>query len=321
VTREPNREVIADYAGFDFHALWRGRDKTTQIEQELLRLGLGRRRFERVLEVGTGFGRLTPTLRALAAEYVGMDFDLSGLTRARASVQGDQDRKTRWILGNLLHPPFGPASFDAVVMVRVAHHLPHWAGAARALSQLLLPGGRLVVTVTPSRSFGAFVQDLKQVLDGTRLRRWSTFSRGEDVLVKDSPHPVYVGSRGGYRTGLEQAGLRIVAKMGSGLEELAPMAPVAVCVRLAPMAETLPWFPTKWYGADRSGLTGAPLPSLDSIYACPRCRTSVALPDSSEPDPVGCPRCAFPIRSVGGVPDFRYVPEGAVRLGPEPSAI
>ncbi|HLY76780.1 MAG TPA: class I SAM-dependent methyltransferase [Thermoplasmata archaeon] len=316
-TRPPaTPEVIADYTEFDFESLWRGREKVTRIEEFLLRSALGPKPRARVLEIGTGFGRLTPTLLALSEEYVGVDFDPTGLGRARARLPPGHASSTRWALANLHHLPFLPGSFSAVVMVRVAHHVPCWAETARRLAALLRPGGRCVVTVNPSPTIGTVAEDVKRALHGEPALRWSTWAHGEDVQVSESPHPIYVGSRRGYRRSLEQAGFQISRELGSGLEELVPGVPVRGWVGLAPTAERLPWFPTKWYAADLPGRTEEPLPPIDSIFACPRCGTALPLGSlpAGEQDP--CRQCGFQVRSVAGFPDLRYVTNGGRRIGP-----
>jgi SAM-dependent methyltransferase len=312
-------EVIADYTGFDFESLWSGREKVTRIEEALLRVALGEHHQARVLELGTGFGRLTPALRAQTEEYVGVDFDPRALARARGTVLGTAAASSRWVLANLHHLPFSPGSFSAIVMVRVAHHLPYWEEAVRSAAELLQPGGRWVVTVAPTPTIGTLAEDVKRALRGNGIGRSSTLARGEDVQVSDSPHPIYVGSRKGYRRAIEGAGLNIALKMGSGLEELVPGIPAESWVGLAAQGEGVPWFPTKWYAADRAGDASGPLPPIETILACPRCRR--ALPDFPAVwgAPTLCAGCGFAMPAVNGLPDLRYVPENALRVGPVPT--
>lgn len=312
----PNTDVIADYAGFDFESLWKGREKVTRIELALLESVLGPGPCDRVLEIGTGFGRLSPTIRALSREYVGVDFDPGGLARARARVSAEGDQNTRWALANLHHLPFRPASFSAVVMVRLAHHVPRWEEVAHKLADLLEPGGRCLVTVAPSPTLGTLAEDVKRALRGGGPGQWSTFARGEDVRVCDSPHPIYVGSRNGYRLGIERAGLRISRALGSGLEDLVPGIPARSWVNLAPQSEPLPWFPIKWYVADRPGPTVAALPPIDAILACPRCRTSIGSFPRWFEGRRACAICGFEFLSNQGFPDLRYLAGRAVITRP-----
>lgn len=313
----PAPEVIADYTTFDFEALWPGREKVTRIEQCLLNQLLSEVHCRRLLEIGTGFGRLTPALRALAGEYVGMDLDPTGLARARAAAGGRLDSSTRWALANLHHLPFAPGTFDAVVMVRLAHHLPRWEETTRALAQLLCPGGRCVVTVFPSLTAGTLAEDVKAALREGSGHRWGTFVRGEDVHVTDAPHPKYVGSRHGYRRALERSGLRITVGLGSGLEELIPWIPSEDWVKVAYLGESSPLFPMKWYAADRAGSREAPLCPLDAVFGCPRCGTELAgLVGMGEDGSDTCSKCGFEVRRSEGVTDLRYFAESTSRIGP-----
>ena len=309
-------EVIADYTAYDFEALWPGREKVTRIETALLRRLLGDVPQERLLEIGTGFGRLTPTLRRLSKEYVGVDLDSTGLARARATVDGVSDSSSRWVLANLHHLPFAPGTFSAVVMVRLAHHLPRWEDTTRQLAELLQPGGRCVVTVFPTPTVGTLAEDVKGTLRDGSGWRWGTFARGENVHVTDSPHPKYLGSRKGYRSALERAGLRIVASFGSGLEELVPGFSSEDWVKMAPLSESLPFFPMKWYAALRPGPADKALPPLDEVFVCPRCRAGLRGIGGTEGGPTQCASCRFEVRSREGQIDLRYLPEGVVRIGP-----
>ena len=49
-----------------------------------------------------------------------------------------------YVLGDVLAPPFEPASFDLVTSVATLHHLDATAGLQR-MAELLRPGGVLVV--------------------------------------------------------------------------------------------------------------------------------------------------------------------------------
>ncbi len=311
----PTREVIADYSTFNFEALWRGREKVTAIEQALVCALLRGGPRERVLEIGTGFGRLTAAIRTLSTEYVGVDLDPAGLARARAAAGGNQDASSRWVVANLHHLPFTPGSFSAVVMVRLAHHLPRWEETTQTLAALLRPGGRCIVTVFPSPTIGTFAEDLKGTLNDGSPWRWGTFARGEDFLLSNLPHPKYLGSRRGYRRALEHSGLRIVVGLGSGLEEVVPGISAAGWVTLASLGEPLPLFPMKWYAADRPGPAESSLPRIDAILVCPRCRSSLPGFGMESDGQDACAQCGFQVQRKEGLTDLRYLPEGTVRIG------
>src|SRR5208282_2630205 len=120
-------ESISDYEGFDFPRLWRGREKVTEVERSFLTAAFAPADRRRLLEVGTGFGRLLGSLENLGDEIVAMDFDFGSLARLRSpGVQGD---RTLRIAANIYHLPFVDGAFTGATMIRVYHHLVDPAAA------------------------------------------------------------------------------------------------------------------------------------------------------------------------------------------------
>ncbi len=96
----------------------------------------------RVLEVGCGNGNVLGSLKPACARgtLVGLDFYLEGLRIARRRVACPLVR------GDLDRPPFDRA-FHLVGMFDVLEHFPDDRGVLRQVSGLLVPGGRLLLTV------------------------------------------------------------------------------------------------------------------------------------------------------------------------------
>ncbi len=147
-------EVIPDYRHLDFQGMWAGRERVTALERTVVSRLLGGVSRRRILELGTGFGRLTPVLAPVADEYVGVDFDPGGLARARATLSGEERAgpSARFALANAYHLPFASASFSGVAMVRVYHHLADPAPVLAELARVLEPGdGSSSATPRPPR--------------------------------------------------------------------------------------------------------------------------------------------------------------------------
>ncbi|MCI4317672.1 MAG: class I SAM-dependent methyltransferase, partial [Thermoplasmata archaeon] len=161
----PGPESVSSYEGYDFRRLWAGREAVTELESELVRTALAGGRSTRLLEAGTGFGRLSPLLAGLADEYVGVDLDPSGLRAIRDRV-GAEGRRGPRLLGraNLFHLPFTSASFRTVVSIRVYHHIRDPAGFLGELARVLAPGGLLLLSYTPKPTIGTLEQDLRGFL-------------------------------------------------------------------------------------------------------------------------------------------------------------
>ena len=110
-------------------------------EGEAVLLELLPSRLSRVLDVGTGDGRIIALIRDARAgvEAVGIDFSPTMLAAARERFDG-----AAWIVEHDLADPLPElGSFDAVVSSLAIHHLPDERKRAlyRELFELIAPGG------------------------------------------------------------------------------------------------------------------------------------------------------------------------------------
>ena len=127
-----------DHVASDFDRRYEGTDvhPIAQALREVLR-GHGARR---VLEVGCGTGQWLARLVGDGRQLAGLDPSLEMLRRAKtraagaALVQG-------W--GEAL--PFAAASWDAVYLVHVMHHLQDWHAGLVQARRVLAPGGVLAL--------------------------------------------------------------------------------------------------------------------------------------------------------------------------------
>jgi ubiquinone/menaquinone biosynthesis C-methylase UbiE/DNA-binding transcriptional ArsR family regulator len=114
------------------------------VEQALLALlpaaGLGR-----VLDIGTGTGRLLELLGPRASSALGVDASrqMLALARARLARAGLSQCVVR--LADMYRLPLPDASFDLVLMQMVLHHADDPAAALAEAARVLRAGGRLVV--------------------------------------------------------------------------------------------------------------------------------------------------------------------------------
>ena len=96
---------------------------------------------ERVLDVGCGEGMLARQLACRVARVVGIDQDAASIEAARRQSPSGQ---VEFVCGEFLTHPFPPASFSMITCVAALHHMDAAAALAR-MSQLLAPGGTLVI--------------------------------------------------------------------------------------------------------------------------------------------------------------------------------
>jgi ubiquinone/menaquinone biosynthesis C-methylase UbiE len=96
---------------------------------------------QRVLDVGCGEGMLARQLARRVPHVVGIDQDAASIELARWQ---DLDGRVGFVRGDFLTRPFQPASFSMITCVAALHHMDP-AAALAEMSQLLVPGGILVV--------------------------------------------------------------------------------------------------------------------------------------------------------------------------------
>jgi ubiquinone/menaquinone biosynthesis C-methylase UbiE len=135
---------ICDYEGSDYQArFWenQGREYEDLVERIAIRRMLPPRG-QRLLEVGTGFGRLVDLYQGYERLLL-LDYSKSMLREAQQRL-GPGPRHT-YIAANLYHMPLSDCQVDAVCMVRVIHHLADVSSALCQIHRVLRPAGTFVL--------------------------------------------------------------------------------------------------------------------------------------------------------------------------------
>lgn len=102
-------------------------------------------RFERIVDLGTGTGRMLSLLAPFAAEAEGLDLSHNMLTVARANLNRGEIRNARVRQGDVTATPFESASADLVIVHQVLHYLEQPEDLVAEAARILTPGGRLLV--------------------------------------------------------------------------------------------------------------------------------------------------------------------------------
>lgn len=305
------RENVSDYSRFDFVALWPGREKVTEVERSILAALLRNGDRRRILEVGTGFGRLLGTVAELSDEVVAADFDISSLSHLPAPAEGT---RTLRVASNVYHLPFVDGAFPCVTMVRLYHHLSSPVLALREIARVLTADGRLLVSYNPKPSIGTLVNDVQRAIHPSPETpfRAITFAKGPVELDPD-PFPVYVGGRREFENCIRAAGFTPGFEVVSGLEEYYFMryVPAKWFVRLGTTFGRAPAFPMRFALVSKRAGGPAPLPQFEELLACPRCRAP--QPEWGRGASLSCNECGFEGRLHAGVIDLRFSPDGARR--------
>ncbi len=101
--------------------------------------------FERVVDLGTGSGRMLTLLGRKAKMSVGLDLSQNMLNIARANVAKAGLDKVELRHGDIFSTRLPEQSADLVLVHQVLHYLADPAAAVAEAARLVMPGGRLLI--------------------------------------------------------------------------------------------------------------------------------------------------------------------------------
>lgn len=116
----------------------------TAIEEALLQSIEGQS-FDRVVDLGTGTGRILSLLAPFAREAEGLDLSHHMLTVARANLNRAEVGNARVRQGDATQTPFEDSSADLVMVHQVLHYLEQPEDVINEAARILRPGGQLLV--------------------------------------------------------------------------------------------------------------------------------------------------------------------------------
>lgn len=120
--------------------------------------------FDRVVDLGTGSGRMLTLLGRRSRMSIGLDLSQNMLNIARANVAREGLERVELRHGDILATRLPDRTADLVIVHQVLHYLPDPAAAVAEAARLVRPGGRLlIVDFAPHR--------LEQLRDEHQHRR------------------------------------------------------------------------------------------------------------------------------------------------------
>lgn len=166
----------------------------------------------RLLDIGTGTGRMLELLAPRAERATGIDLsrEMLALARARLSEAGLGRAALRQ--AEMTRLPFAPASFDLITLSMVLHHADDPAEVLAEAARVLAPGGTLAIIDLAPHGDDALVRRL--------AHRWPGFPAPQIAAwlaaAGLAPHPVHAVP-GPYTVHLHLAArpVRAVAEAGS----------------------------------------------------------------------------------------------------------
>lgn len=141
---------------------------------------------KRILEIGTGTGRIAMELAVKGSNVVGVDFSAGMLGVARRKLRASHGTGLNLVRANGRSLPFADSSFDGCVCVNVLGHVPDFRGVLSEISRVLKDGAFAIVSFPNLLSlylpFGIFVNLRKRSIRKNVFSRW-LFPRELDIAA------------------------------------------------------------------------------------------------------------------------------------------
>jgi ubiquinone/menaquinone biosynthesis C-methylase UbiE len=157
-------------------------DLVARAQARVLANMVGRIQERRILDVGTGTGRVAILLAHGAARVTAVDASEQMLAIAKRRAE-EAMVKVKFKVGDAHHLEFPNRDFDAVVAFRLLMHTPEWK---RCLGEMCRVSDRLVIIDYPSASsFAFFEATARRVAHGAGLRTepYRVFTRSAIAAV------------------------------------------------------------------------------------------------------------------------------------------
>jgi ubiquinone/menaquinone biosynthesis C-methylase UbiE len=174
------------YEGIEYKEFWDGLQKRNldELEHAIVRSLLpnsGRR----IIDVGCGYGRLADCYIGRFQQVIMVDGSTSLLRQAVENTGG----QAMYIACDVMNLPFRAASFDAVLMVRVFHHIRDSWACLSELHRLLCDQGRFVFSYRNKRNALRVIQWL---IGASKENPFTKEAANEgSTLISHHPRAVY----------------------------------------------------------------------------------------------------------------------------------
>ncbi|MDR2429244.1 MAG: class I SAM-dependent methyltransferase [Candidatus Margulisbacteria bacterium] len=179
-------EKITDYSDYEYKKIfWEKGDR--RYEDFCDHLALRRllpKRGEKLLDVCGGFGRLADVYLPRFTDCTLFDYAQKMLDLAK-SAHGE---KLKTAQGSVYALPFANGKFDAVSMVRAAHHLADLPAAVAEIARVLKPGGRAVIEIANKRNI---LEILRWCCGRSKMRPFSLEPASRNARGFYNFHPRY----------------------------------------------------------------------------------------------------------------------------------
>ncbi|MBV7330305.1 class I SAM-dependent methyltransferase [Chloroflexi bacterium TSY] len=309
---------VIDYEGSQYRTdFWVGQGRG--YEDAVERLALNRllpSHGGRMAEIGAGFGRLGELYHGYEQVIL---FDYSRSLLAEAVNTWGDDSRFVFVAGNIYKLPLATNILDALVMVRVMHHLADVGHAITQIKRTLRQDGIAVMEYANKRN-------LKSILRWVFGKQdWSPFNQEplEFVALNFDFHPVWMDKQ------FEEAGLiknnqfavshfrtpflknrfraQTLARFDSWLFQLGGLYPItpSVFTQLKASRNRPKSVKTTSGKTQRREQTGAKQMTVTQLFRCPRCLIEAFEPRTE--DTIVCGKCGAAFAKQSSIWNFKEI--------------
>src|SRR3989304_7928802 len=145
--------MAAHYDTYDYPSYWVGREYEHGSEIIALKAFLERiPKIKTILEIGAGFGRLTPNYIHRAKKVILADPSTKLLKMAKKSFGKRKNIEFLQTKIEALGTKIRPHTADLIIMVRVLHHIEDVEGAIETVCRLLKKRGYFLLDISTTTS-------------------------------------------------------------------------------------------------------------------------------------------------------------------------
>jgi SAM-dependent methyltransferase len=290
-----NSTPICNYEGSHYATEFWTRDRRYEDMAEHVALRkLLPQRGGRIIEIGAGAGRLAD-LYAGYDQVILMDYARSTLVEAHQRW-GD-DPRFRFVAADVYHLPFVPGAFDAIVMVRVMHHLADVPCALAQIAPTMRPEATFVIEYANKHNLKAIVRWL------LRRQTWSPFNRQpyEFAELNFDFHPSWMTGR------LREAGLTITRELTVSHFRSAILKKLVSPQILAALDGSVQ-ATGRWWKLTPSVFVQTQSPSSsvsappDQLFRCPACGATRLVESSAK---LSCSVCSHDYAIIDNIVDLK----------------
>jgi ubiquinone/menaquinone biosynthesis C-methylase UbiE len=242
--------TVDDHATEPRPETWTRGRKTDEVERSLVSYLLAGRAGGRLIDVGTGTGRLLPALEPFPGRIVAID-------RAREFLEVARKRggipRADFVRADGRRLPVRGRAADVVLLIRTVHRFADPLSVLSEIQRVLRPGGRLLISYSVRRSLKTVEHAIWDSLKRTRRRPDSLRAADRSPWSEPAPAVWAVSSRRRFHQEIRNSGFILEREIGCGFEDLPGLSrlPASIFLSAARSFGSMPWFP-HWFAVLRA---------------------------------------------------------------------